>query len=59
MGDIYFRIPDAERLHEFTKEEWWDVARSFMPELTWEEFEIMWTDFCEQKLKREASRSLS
>lgn len=44
----------TERLDEYDKDEWFMVARSLKPALTWEEFEEMWDD-C-QKLK--AARAL-
>lgn len=36
---------NAIRLHEFTKEEWFDVGRLCRPDLTWAAFEMMWAEF--------------
>lgn len=48
-----------ERLDEFDKVEWFDVARKFRPELTWEEFEAMWRDFVEMKQEHERQQKLN
>ena len=37
---------------EFDKDEWFDVARKFKPELTREEFEAEWEEFQRQKAAR-------
>jgi len=43
---------DDARLYEFDQDEWWDVCRSLRPELTRDEYEIMWDDFIAWKCKR-------
>jgi len=43
---------ETVKLHEFTKEEWWDVARVLTPEMTQEEFDAMWEEFQETKRRR-------
>lgn len=43
--------PDA-KLHEFDKEEWWDVARKVRPDLTREEYERQWAEFVAKKARR-------
>jgi len=44
-------------LYEFDKEEWWDVAsaavKSLGGQMTREEFEVMWADFCEMKRRKQ------
>lgn len=47
-------MSEPNRLDEFDKVEWFDVAKGFRPELTWEEFEVMWEGF--MKMKREHER---
>lgn len=45
------------RLYEYDKEEYWDIqreaVRSLGGRLTREAFEIMWSEFCEMKRKKE------
>lgn len=41
-----------ERLDDFTKEEWREVARRAVPRLTDEEFDQMWAEFEEQKRRK-------
>lgn len=43
--------PEA-RLHEFDKEEWWDVARKVRPTLTRAEYERQWAEFVANKARR-------
>ncbi|WP_162600832.1 hypothetical protein [Paraburkholderia sp. C35] len=45
---------DAEqaRLNEYDANEWFDVVRSFRPDMTREQFDVMWADFQEQKRLR-------
>jgi len=42
----------AVQLNEFSKDEWWDVARILSPDLSREEYDEMWADFCEVKRRR-------
>lgn len=44
---------EPNRLDEFTKEEWWDVAKKLKPGLTEEEYDDMWDRF--QEAKRQGS----
>lgn len=39
-------------LHEYTKDEWRDVARNVRPDLSDEEFDRMWDDFQEMKARK-------
>lgn len=41
------------RLNEFDADEWFDVARAFRPELSREEFDVMWDEFVEIKRAKE------
>ena len=36
------------RLYEYTKTEWFDVVRKLKPQLTEQEYEAMWTEYCAQ-----------
>lgn len=38
-----------QKLNEFTKTEWYDVAKHLVPDLTPEEYDIMWDEFVEMK----------
>lgn len=49
----------AELLHLFDKEEWWDVSRKLKPDLTREEYDVLWERFHEWKAKRDAQRALN
>lgn len=46
---------DAARLDEFDKDEWWDVCRKLRPELTREEYDVLWADFQAMKARRRAN----
>lgn len=46
------------RLDEYSKEEWFDVARSLKPGLSDEEYDRMWLDFCAMKAEHERKRAL-
>jgi hypothetical protein len=39
------------RLDEFTKNEWLDVARKLKPDLSDQEYDKMWDEFLEAKVK--------
>lgn len=43
---------DEVLVNELDKTEWFDVARYLKPEMTWEEFTVLWDDFQEMKRKR-------
>lgn len=46
---------DPEKLQhmdELTKDEFYAVARLLKPDITREEYEVMWLEFCEVKRKR-------
>lgn len=34
--------------------EWWDVCRILKPGITWEEFEVKWTEFQALKAQHQA-----
>ena len=36
-------------LHFYSKEEWWDVCRKVKPELTWAQYEVLWSEFQQRK----------
>lgn len=40
--------PEA-RLDSLDKDEWWDVCRRLRPDITREEYEVMWADFQQRK----------
>ena len=42
------------KLTEYTKDEWFSVARLLKPGLTREDYESMWARFCEHMRRREA-----
>ena len=42
----------TERLDEFTKEEWFDVARRLKHGLTLEEYDEMWSEFVQYKERK-------
>lgn len=46
-------------MDEYSKEEWFDVARIFNPELTWEQFGVDWDDFIKAKAEHEATQKLN
>lgn len=46
------------RLDEFTKDEWFSVARVLKPGLSREEYEKMWADFVKEKAAHEKKKSL-
>jgi hypothetical protein len=48
---------EEARLNEFSAVEWYDVARVFRPELSWDEFMTDWEEF--QLLKAEHARKAS
>lgn len=35
---------DGVRLDEFTRDEWWDIARIFRPDWTREQFDAEWDE---------------
>lgn len=43
---------EAGHLNEFDKDEWLDIARVLRPDITEDEFEDMWAEFCEMKRMR-------
>jgi len=43
---------EAARLNEFDRDEWRDVARLVAPELNEEQFDRLWSEFCELKRRR-------
>lgn len=45
------------KLNEFDKVERFDVCRVMRPDLTWEEYEVMWDEF--QSEKSQAGQRLS
>ena len=47
----------AVRLDESDENEWFDVCRSFRPDLTRDDFNVMWAEFQEMKRKY-AARTL-
>lgn len=56
MGCVYMRneidVADYEGLprnDSFTKDEWWDVARTVKTSLTREEFDTQWDEFIAKK----------
>lgn len=49
----------VQRLDEYTREEWWDVARLCNPSLTRAEFDLMWSQFLDERAERERLRELN
>ena len=41
------------RLNEFDQDEWWDVCRIVHLDLTREEYDVMWKEFCEWKQRKQ------
>jgi hypothetical protein len=41
------------RLDELSADEWWDICRHFRPDVTRDEFDLMWEEFQEMKRRRE------
>lgn len=46
-------------LHEYTKDEWFDVARQFVPGLTNAEYDAMWDRYLADRARHEKLRSLN
>lgn len=46
------------KLNEFDKAEWFDVARKLKPDLTPEEYDLMWDDFQRAKAEHERTKGL-
>lgn len=44
--------PPQTRLDEFTKLEWWDVARRIRPDMTAEEYDRIWDEFVALKARK-------
>ena len=42
----------GEPLNEYDKTEWRDAARIFKPDMTDEEFEVLWVDFQAAKVEK-------
>lgn len=50
---IVDQVTAATKLYEFDKEEWWDVMReATRGELSREQYEEAWREFCELKQKK-------
>jgi hypothetical protein len=45
-------INDDVRLNEFGKAEWFDIARKLKPNLTEDEYNLMWDEFQQAKRQR-------
>lgn len=41
------------KLNEFTKEEWLDIVHEVRPDLTREEYDILWDNFIQLKAQRQ------
>lgn len=49
--DVDAAVVEGTRLDEYTKDEWWDVARAVKPDLTREEYDAMWERFQADKAR--------
>lgn len=47
------------RLHEYTKDEWFDIARKLKPGLSEAEYDVMWNDFQIAKAEHIRKRGLN
>lgn len=45
-------------LHEFDRDEWWDIMRRAKPDIRREEFDAYWEVFQRDKAEREKRRAL-
>lgn len=45
-------MPDDSRLDELNREEWWEVAKRIDPNMTREQFDADWEEFCRMKKAR-------
>lgn len=45
-------MPDDSRLDELNREEWWEVAKRIDPNMTREQFDADWEEFCRLKAAR-------
>ena len=43
---------ELDRLDQFNKQEWFDVARSLRPDLSDQELDAMWDEFIAEKKRR-------
>lgn len=46
-------MPQNTRLDEYDKVEWYDVMRKVKPELTWDEYCVVWNDFVQFKTEHQ------
>ncbi|MGE7139151.1 hypothetical protein ACQKIE_16110 [Luteibacter sp. NPDC031894] len=47
------------RLDEYTKDEWFDIARQFKPDLAKDEYDRMWDDFQAMKAEHLKRKTLN
>ena len=45
-------MTEAVRLHEYDRNEWYDIVRRLLPDLDDEEFDRLWAEFCRVKARR-------
>jgi len=59
LGDDFFGITAVVHcLNELDKTEWFDVCRKLRPDLTWDEYEIMWRQHHDAKGIKDELKSL-
>lgn len=51
-------MTDLAALHEFDRDEWWDVMRRAKPGISREEFDLYWDEFQRDKAERARKRAM-